>query len=233
MRTNPVKKASTAAKKPTLADLAASNESLTRANAQLTIANEKLEATQHQLVLEVLDRLISKLNRVNSDRETGGMLDYRELCRALLLSRDRCDAAVSLAIRRYIDVLTDQRQLMALVRQHDIAAPVLYKMLHRYLVYHRQDLEALGVDVQEVAKGVTIDPAVHNVVAKKAALRLEDVDKVADCVSPLLTWSDSTNTPQLRAADVVAFVEVAEDFGVEGKSGSGVHKPEKNSASKF
>lgn len=217
MRTNAVKKSTTTGKKPTLADLTARVEILDRTNAHLVEANARLEATQQRIVLDVLDRLLSRMNSVQSERVEGVNLDYRELCRALLLSRDRCGAAVSLAIRRYIDVLTDRRQLSDEVQRDDLAGLTLYKMLQRYLVYHRQDLEALGVSVREVVIGEPVDPAIHNVVATKPAVCADDVDKVAACVTPLLTWCDSTNTPQLRAADVVAYVKVPDLISGGGK----------------
>ncbi len=217
MKTNSVKKSTTTEKKLTLADLNDRVEILIRTNTHLIEANARLEAAQHQIVLEVLDRLLSRMNSVQSERAEAGTLDYRELCRALLLSRDRCDAAISLAIRRYIDVLTDRRQLREEVRKDDMAGLMLYKMLQRYQVYHRQDLEALGVSVQEVVAGNAIDPAIHNVVATKPATRSGDVDTIADCITPLLTWADSKNTPQLRAAEVVAFVKVPDLIRAGGK----------------
>ncbi len=65
--------------------------------------------------------------------------------------------------------------------------------------------------------GEAIDPAIHNVVGTKPATRSGDVDTVADCITPLLTWADSKNTSQLRAAEVVAFVKVPDLNRAGGK----------------
>ena len=195
---------STVGKKATLADLETRVEELFLFASSLQGDVRKIRDDRNGLLLELVDRLLqnkstASLTHCEEPRE------YNELCRALLLSRERCDAAISLAIRRYLDVIRDQQQLRSLVREHEDVARILTKILNRYLVYHRQDLEALSVQLVEIHAGTSIDPNLHRVIGKRRAAAATDVDTVAEAITPYMSWLDANNVLQFRTADVIVF----------------------------
>lgn len=195
---------STVGKKATLVDLETRVEELFQFASSLQGDVRKIRDDRNGLLLELVDRLLqSKSTAGLTHREEPR--DYNELCRALLLSRERCDAAISLAIRRYLDVIRDQQQLRSLAREHEEVARILTKILNRYLVYHRQDLEALGVQLVEIHAGTAIDPNLHRVIGKRRATAAQNVDTVAEAITPYLSWLDANNVLQFRTADVIVF----------------------------
>lgn len=129
--------------------------------------------------------------------------DFQEFSRAMLVCRVPSEAAIAMAIRRYVDVLNDIRSLESL---QDETLEVAEKMMNRYRVYHRQDLESLGVKLEDVMAGMPVDPAFHEVVEKHPTRKASQVNSVALAVTPLMTWKDSLGESQMRPAKVVAYV---------------------------
>ncbi len=197
-------------KRPTLNDL---EERLQALSNMQCIVSEKLKALYEDrinLVLEVLYRANKSSELGDSGQQQLNRFDFSELCRTLLLSRERCDAAIMLAIRRYREALKDQQQLKELLGKDVENLNVVQNMLNRYVVYHRQDLEMLGVQIVEVAAGVPIDPTYHHVVGRHPTKRTLDIGTVAVALTPMLSWKDSKNTPQSQPADVIAFIRDVE-----------------------
>lgn len=196
---------STVGKKATLADLETRVEELFLFASSLQVDVRKIRDDRNGLLLELVDRLLQSKSTAEFARSEEPR-DYNELCRALLLSRERCDAAISLAVRRYLDAIKDQQQLRVMMREHEELARTLSKILNRYIVYHRQDLEALNVHLLEIQAGTPIDPTQHRVVGKRKATSAQQVDTVAEALTPYMSWLDANNVLQFRTADVIVFV---------------------------
>ncbi|MCC7339275.1 MAG: hypothetical protein IT422_29635 [Pirellulaceae bacterium] len=193
-------------KKPTLVDLEERLQALSEMQRDVSEKMKALYEDRINLVLEVLYRANQKSGLADGDQKDTNRIDFRELCRTLLLSRERCDAAIMCAIRRYREALKDQQQLKQLLGNDVESLTVVQNMVNRYAVYHRQDLEMLGVNVVEVSAGVRVDPSFHHVVGRHPTKRLSEVGTVAVALTPMLTWTDSKNTPQSQPAEVIAFI---------------------------
>ena len=57
----------------------------------------------------------------------------------------------------------------------------------------------------EIHAGTAIDPNRHRVIGKRRATAAQDVDTVAEAITPYMSWLDANNVLQFRTADVIVF----------------------------
>jgi hypothetical protein len=166
---------------------------------------------------KALVRLVEQLSTSTEENTNLDRLNSKELFRALLLNRERCDATIELAIRRYSEVFEDlAKSTSHFDVQNCESAQFIGRILNRYRVYHLQDLQLLGVAVVEVFPGVSVDPQVHEVIGKIPTTAPSEVETIAKVHTPIFRWKDSFAQPQLKAAKVVIFE--GENSSEEGAS---------------
>ncbi len=198
----------TSKKRPTVADNTKQISRLATAHNRVVEELRELRKEQNEGLLKLLSRVIQERPEAPpDDLSPMNVVKLEDLARTLLLSRERCDAAIAQARRRYHDVLRDMRETNEHAAQSDGLREVFLKILNRYKIYYQQDLELLGVTISEVSQGVPIDPNYHEVVEKHPTNSKKEFDTVAVARTPLMTWNDASNTQQLQAAQVVAFVQ--------------------------